>query len=64
MTPGYRLVMAPPPVADYLRPVREVAPPGAWVTLFADPPGRRLYARHGFIETAPASVGMGVVLGA
>lgn len=34
------------------------APPGAYVTLFADPPGRRLYERHGFVETAPRSVGM------
>jgi GNAT superfamily N-acetyltransferase len=34
------------------------APPDAYVTLLADPPGRRLYARHGFVETAPHSVGM------
>ena len=33
--------------------IREVAPRGAWVTLLADPPGRRLYERHGFTETAP-----------
>lgn len=38
--------------------VREVAPPGAYVNLLADPPGRRLYERHGFAETAPGSVGM------
>lgn len=31
---------------------------GALVSLLADPPGRRLYARHGFVESAPASVGM------
>jgi GNAT superfamily N-acetyltransferase len=134
MTPGYRLVMAPPPVSDYLNlrvqaglspkteeqakaalpgswaachvvhdadgrvvgtgrllgdggwyfhvvdmavlpehqrrglgdavleallnRVRSAAPPGAWVSLLADPPGRRLYAKHGFTETAPGSVGM------
>ena len=34
------------------------APPDAWITLFADPPGRRLYARHGFEPTEPGSVGM------
>ena len=38
--------------------IRADAPPGAWVTLLADPPGRRLYARHGFTETAPHSLGM------
>jgi GNAT superfamily N-acetyltransferase len=140
MTPGYRLVMAPPPVSDYLRlrreaglspkseeqataalpggwaachiveeasgevvgmgrllgdggwyfhvidmavvpehqrrglgdailaalldRVRESAPPGAYVNLLADPPGRRLYARHGFSETAPGSVGMALRLDA
>jgi ribosomal protein S18 acetylase RimI-like enzyme len=134
MTPGYRLVMAAPPVADYLRlraeaglspkteqqavaalpgswaachvrtenggevvgmgrllgdggwyfhvvdmavlpghqrrglgdailaalldRVRAAAPPGAYVNLLADPPGRRLYERHGFRDTAPGSVGM------
>jgi len=38
--------------------IRRDAPPGAWVTLLADPPGRRLYARHGFADTAPDSIGM------
>jgi GNAT superfamily N-acetyltransferase len=42
--------------------VREAAPPGAFVNLLADPPGRQLYARHGFAETAPHSVGMAVRL--
>ncbi|WP_285643575.1 GNAT family N-acetyltransferase [Lentzea sp. NBRC 102530] len=32
--------------------------PNAYVNLLADPPGRRLYARHGFVESAPASIGM------
>jgi ribosomal protein S18 acetylase RimI-like enzyme len=38
--------------------IRDGAPPGAFVTLLADPPGRRLYERHGFVETAPKSIGM------
>ncbi|MFN2625413.1 MAG: GNAT family N-acetyltransferase [Mycobacteriales bacterium] len=42
--------------------IRAAAPPGAFVNLLADPPGRRLYARHGFVETAPASVGMALRL--
>jgi hypothetical protein len=33
------------------------------VDLLADPPGRRLYARHGFAETAPGSIGMALRLG-
>ena len=42
--------------------VRRRAPAGAYVTLLADPPGRRLYARHGFSETAPGSLGMALHL--
>ncbi|MDM7830070.1 GNAT family N-acetyltransferase [Cellulomonas edaphi] len=42
--------------------VRADAPPGAWVNLLADAPGRRLYTRHGFTETAPDSLGMGLRL--
>jgi ribosomal protein S18 acetylase RimI-like enzyme len=38
--------------------IRAEAPAGAYVNLLADPPGRRLYARHGFAETAPGSIGM------
>jgi GNAT superfamily N-acetyltransferase len=38
--------------------IRTEAPPGAYVTLMADPPGRRLYARHGFTEDREASIGM------
>ncbi|MFD4641989.1 GNAT family N-acetyltransferase [Lentzea sp. NPDC058436] len=37
--------------------IRE-ASPNALVSLLADPPGRRLYARHGFVESAPDSIGM------
>ena len=42
--------------------IRSVAAPGAYVSLMADAPGRRLYARHGFVESAPRSVGMAQVL--
>ncbi|HEY7043792.1 MAG TPA: GNAT family N-acetyltransferase [Nocardioidaceae bacterium] len=46
-----------------LEHIRGHAPPLAYVSLLADPPGRRLYARHGFTETAPDSVGMAQRLG-
>ena len=36
--------------------------PGAYVTLMADSPGQRLYARHGFVDHAPQTVGMSLVL--
>ena len=42
--------------------IRARAPAGAYVNLLADPPGRRLDARHGFAETAPHSVGMALRL--
>lgn len=42
--------------------IRAETPAGAYVTLLADPPGRGLYARHGFAETAPASIGMALKL--
>ena len=42
--------------------IRESTPPGAYVTLLADPPGRRLYGRHGFAETAPDEIGMAMTL--
>jgi GNAT superfamily N-acetyltransferase len=41
-----------------LERIRREAPQGAFVNLIADPPGRRLYARHGFTPTAPDSIGM------
>jgi ribosomal protein S18 acetylase RimI-like enzyme len=41
-----------------LRHIHQFAPPGAYVSLMADEPGRRLYARHGFLDTAPRSLGM------
>jgi ribosomal protein S18 acetylase RimI-like enzyme len=43
--------------------IRRRAPSGAYVNLLADPPGRALYARHGFAETAPGSIGMALRLG-
>jgi ribosomal protein S18 acetylase RimI-like enzyme len=45
-----------------LHHVRDHAPAGAYVSLLADPPGRRLYARHGFTDTAPDSIGMALQL--
>ena len=45
-----------------LERIRREAPAGAYVNLMADPPGRRLYARHGFTPTAPDSIGMGLTL--
>jgi ribosomal protein S18 acetylase RimI-like enzyme len=46
-----------------LERVREGAPPDAFVSLMADPPGRRLYARHGFTENRERSIGMAMWLG-
>lgn len=45
-----------------LRRIRREAPPGAYVNLLADVPGRRLYSRPGFRETAPPSIGMAMRL--
>jgi ribosomal protein S18 acetylase RimI-like enzyme len=38
--------------------ITATTPPGAYISLLADEPGRRLYRRHGFVETAPESIGM------
>jgi ribosomal protein S18 acetylase RimI-like enzyme len=46
-----------------LEAIRRKAPAGAYVNLLADPPGRRLYERHGFRDTAPGSIGMARILG-
>ena len=40
--------------------IGQVAPPGAYISLLADEPGRRLYERHGFEPTAPRSIGMAI----
>jgi GNAT superfamily N-acetyltransferase len=45
-----------------LEEIRRRAPSGAFVSLLADPPGRPLYLRHGFLESAPGSVGMVLTL--
>jgi GNAT superfamily N-acetyltransferase len=41
-----------------LQSIRSAAPDHPYITLLADPPGRTLYERFGFRETAPSSVGM------
>lgn len=43
--------------------LRANAPPTANVSLFADGDAKHLYARHGFVETGPRSVGMAYVVG-
>ena len=48
--------------AALLDEVRAHAPGDAYVNLLADPPGVRLYERHGFQATAPGSVGMALWL--
>jgi GNAT superfamily N-acetyltransferase len=45
-----------------LQAIRRAAPPGAYITLLADRPGRPLYQRFGFTETAPDSIGMALTL--
>jgi ribosomal protein S18 acetylase RimI-like enzyme len=45
-------------LTELLRQIATRAPPDAYVNLLADAPGRKLYARHGFQETAPGSIGM------
>ena len=37
--------------------IQDTAPANPYITLLADPPGRRLYEQIGFVETAP-TVGM------
>ena len=49
-------------LSNLLEQIRLRAPSGAYVSLLADPPGRPLYARWGFVETAPGSVGMALIL--
>lgn len=45
-------------LARLLERIVTSAPPGPYITLLADEPGRRLYRRHGFVETAPDTIGM------
>ncbi|RAL07685.1 GNAT family N-acetyltransferase [Aspergillus homomorphus CBS 101889] len=43
--------------------IREAAPAGdPYVNLLADAPGRRLYRKNGFLESAPKEMGMGFVM--
>ncbi|WP_165069891.1 GNAT family N-acetyltransferase [Marisediminicola senii] len=42
--------------------IRDRVPAGAYVTLTADPPGRRLYESRGFEDVAPGRTGMHLVL--
>jgi ribosomal protein S18 acetylase RimI-like enzyme len=49
-------------LARLLERLRADGPEGAYVSLFADPPGLELYRRHGFRETAPDQLGMAIVL--
>ena len=44
-----------------LEQVRDAAPAGAYVTLTADPPGRRLYESRGFTDVAPDRIGMHLI---
>jgi GNAT superfamily N-acetyltransferase len=37
-----------------LKEIEDRAPPGPYVNLVADEGGKRLYAKHGFVETAPS----------
>lgn len=49
-------------VARLVSHLHSHAPATAYVSLIADGDAKRLYARHGFGETAPASVGMALTL--
>lgn len=53
---GQRIMNA---LAEWLRANAE---PSAYVTLVADGGARQLYAKYGFVETAPASVNMEYVV--
>lgn len=45
-----------------LADIRDRAPEGAYITLTADPPGRKLYASRGFVDVAPNRTGMHLIL--
>jgi len=45
-------------MADLMSRIMDKAPPAPYVNLMADSAGRKLYAKWGFVETAPRSVGM------
>jgi GNAT superfamily N-acetyltransferase len=45
-------------LAHLIDAIRTRAPAEPYITLMADAPGRPLYAKHGFVDTAPHSIGM------
>ncbi|WP_144790306.1 GNAT family N-acetyltransferase [Kocuria palustris] len=45
-------------LARLLQEIADRAPAGAYVSMMADPPGRKLYARHGFADRYDVSAGM------
>ena len=45
-------------LASLLKEIEDKAPPGPYVNLVAEEAGRKLYAKHGFVETAPKSAAM------
>jgi GNAT superfamily N-acetyltransferase len=45
-------------VANLVQHLREIALPGAYISLIADGEAHKLYAQFGFLPTAPASIGM------
>lgn len=45
-------------LSSLIERIRRSAPPEPYITLLADGPGQRLYTRHGFVPTAPQSIGM------
>lgn len=45
-------------LASLLAVIDREAPPGAYVTLMGDRPGRPLYRRFGFVDPSPETVGM------
>ncbi|MFG2058752.1 GNAT family N-acetyltransferase [Micromonospora sp. NPDC048930] len=49
-------------IGALLRRLRDRAPRTAYVSLIADGEARHLYAKYGFVETAPESVGMALQL--
>lgn len=42
--------------------IRGACPPGTYVSLLADGEAKNLYRQFGFVETAPASIGMALKL--
>lgn len=45
-------------LAHLVDAIRDRVPAEPYITLMADAPGRPLYAKHGFVDTAPHSIGM------